>query len=286
MKPFFILKFKASQGNQEAVYQRAGANATKYATAGIGVMESEDFICNGDWKVSSILRCEAAQQNGDALPRGTVFSINDFITHRGHKKKITSITIINGLPVFGCVSANTGEAVANVLMADAALFVEPLAQPVAQANPARIAEIERQIIAANPRALRIQGLLKRRTETLQEFVQMFFEEFNNTAVESGATRNTVYVDTDDLQTLRGKRRSLGDLFMIFKYYYPTCTLKDVAKLLYVTLPPLNSHFSSCKCTQIHKRVWFYDENRNNEYKQANEADEYGLTRDQWRELLA
>lgn len=285
MQPFFIKSFKSTVGNAVWSYNTVGEC---YNVAnGQTTKKLYDFLGVNGFVIESIQRNEHQPTVGQALPTGTTFSINSILRNGAHQKKITSIIIVNGLPIFKCVSTTTGEDVNDTTLANAQLYVEETTNTVGASNPARIAEIQAQILAANPRALRVQGLLRNRgNQTLADFMRAFFEEFNNTAVESGATRNTVYTDTDDIQTVRGKRRSLGDIFMIMRWYFPTCTLKDVAKLLYVTLPASMPHLASCKCSEIRKRVWFYDESRTNEYKQPNDADEYILSKTNWLSLVA
>ncbi len=287
MQPFFIKSFKNLNGpygnNTIWEYQTVG----ECYRSGQHTRKLYDFLCDGTTTISSVQRNENQPIAGQALPTGTVFSIGSILRNGAHQKKITKIKIVNGNVMFECISVHTQEPVVDTPMLNAQLFVEPAVE-VGAANNEALNRLQTRILQDNPRALRVEGLLRvRGNQTLKEFVQCFFQEFNNSAVESNSTRNTIFVDDPDrIQTVRGKRRSLGDLFVIFRYYYPTCTLKDVAKLLYITLPPLMPHLASCKCREINKRVWFFDEARTNEYKHTDEADEYGYTKRQYSTMLA
>ncbi len=276
MQPYFIKSFKMGNGSPWE-YQTVGEC---YKSLGVHTMKLYDFFGIDGVKINSIQRNENQPTVGQALPTGTVFSIGSILRNGAHQKKITRIKIVQGNVIFECVSTVTQEPVNDTTMINAQLFVE---DPVTNTN--RITEIQTQILAANPRPLRLRGLLRNRNgQSIQEFMEMFFLEWNNENVEANVVKDTLYADTDDIQTVRGKRRSLGDLFMIFRYYYTTCTLKEIAKLLYITIAP---QISSCNCRTINKRVWFYEtDTRAGEYKQADERDEFGLTRQAWRELLA
>lgn len=134
-------------------------------------------------------------------------------------------------------------------------------------NP--FAEIEQQILSRNTRPIRLERLLKRRTESLQEFLERFFEQWNN-------DRNTIYCDDSSVQTDMGRRRSLGDIYMICKYYYPNCTLNEVLNLLINVLPEsMHDGFRSSYCSTIHKRVWYFNEDEDTEVFNKTTTDEFG-----------
>ena len=71
----------------------------------------------------------------------------------------------------------------------------------------------------------------------------------------------------------GKRRSLGDIYKICKYYFPEITLKELMKLLYVDLIAI-AGFRSSKCSQIRKRVWYYSNGSSNGLLNTGDTDEY------------
>lgn len=137
-------------------------------------------------------------------------------------------------------------------------------------------EIQARIISANTRPLRIQGIIRNRRETPKQFLVKFFkggDEFEGW----NETKNTLYADdAAGIQTEAGKRRSIGDIFMILRYYYPQITLKEVVQLLYIDLiRELNDGLRTSNCGQIHKRVWYYDTDEGGQFMEASQRDEYG-----------
>lgn len=151
---------------------------------------------------------------------------------------------------------------------------QPAPTPTATTgNNATINGMQAAIIAAYPRTIRLERLNRDRgRQTLQQFLIMFFEEYNR-------EKATIYVDTADtnreVQTPINRRRSLGDIFMICRYYYPTCTLREVLSLLYTTLP---NHFArgfrTSYCHTILKRVWYYNAELDNTVADRTRNDEY------------
>ncbi len=113
--------------------------------------------------------------------------------------------------------------------------------------------IEQTIKDKNLRAIRLEKLKKDRDgQTVEQFLIKFFTEWND-------NRNTIYVDNRDIQTPIGKRRSLGDIYMICLYYFPECSLKDVLDILYnQLLSSMPDGFRSSYCSTINKRVWYFD----------------------------
>lgn len=93
--------------------------------------------------------------------------------------------------------------------------------------------------------LRIKGLLKKRNESLKEFLVDFFNKWNN-------EKETLYVKDKTVQTNPGKRRSFGDIFTICKYYYPNVTVRELRDLLYIELPELVPNYRTSTCSQIKK----------------------------------
>jgi hypothetical protein len=126
--------------------------------------------------------------------------------------------------------------------------------------------------------IRVQGLLKKREETLKEFLIKFFTKWNH-------TKPTVFADSKAVQTPAAKRRSLGDIYKICKYYYPKTNLKQVRNLLYTTLHNEVPRFRSSYCNQIHKRVWYQGSaTQGAGVFDKTHADEYGLGWDNWLNL--
>lgn len=104
--------------------------------------------------------------------------------------------------------------------------------------------------------------------TLKQFLTKFFTEWNS-------ERNTIFVESREIQTAMNKRRSLGDIYMICKYYYPEITLKELIQLLYVDLASELSGFRTSICSQINKRVWYYDPSKSTGIYDETDEDEFG-----------
>lgn len=136
-------------------------------------------------------------------------------------------------------------------------------------------DIEKKIVKENE-PIRLERTLKKRTESLEEFIVKFFQKFNE-------DRNTIYVMSKKVQTDTGRRRSMGDIYMICKYYYPTCTLKEVAAILY-RLIGTERGFRSSICSQIHKRVFYFSDSDANQLYGKTTPDEYGKTTAFWNPL--
>ena len=145
-----------------------------------------------------------------------------------------------------------------------------------------IAQLEAELVARwdreNPERIRLSKTAKRRRETLHEFLIEFFENWNQP--NGDPAKQTVFVNSNTVQTLNNKRRSLGDLYMICKYYYPTMTLTELLRELYIELPRhfntggRRTGFRSSICSQIHKRVWYYAAGSSNEIINSTSNDEY------------
>jgi len=143
---------------------------------------------------------------------------------------------------------------------------------VTQIEPLNVNTLQTKILSNYNRPIRLANTLKKSIAklTLYEFLKEFFETYNH-------ERDTIYADnTSEVQTEMSKRRSLGDIFMLCRYYFPNCTLKDVLKILYVDLHNLVPGFRTSWCNQIHKRVWYLeDSDDENEQCNKTQTDEYG-----------
>lgn len=100
------------------------------------------------------------------------------------------------------------------------------------------------------------------------FLKMFITDYNN-------NNDTCYVDSGRVQTERAKRRSLADIYMICKYYYPNCTLHEVIQALYAELPLIFTGLGSLICKAINKRIWW--DFKKPRFDEAEKADEFGNT---------
>lgn len=146
--------------------------------------------------------------------------------------------------------------------------VAAAAAPVAEAKPAVdiFTKIEEKLLKERP--LRIT-ILKKRPETPEQFLIRFFKEWNE-------DKDTIYADDKSVQTVAGKRRSLGDIFLIMRYYYPTITVKEVMNLLVNALPrKINDGFRSSWCNQTSKKMFYYDTEQENGVFDKTKNDEWG-----------
>ncbi len=146
--------------------------------------------------------------------------------------------------------------------------------------------LQRIIISPYTRPIRLERTLRVRKETLAVFINKFFTEWNgNNEIdeEQGEYKNTIYVDNHEIQTDWGRRRSLGDIFMICRYYYPNCTLREVLTVLTTIVG--NPHYRSSWCNTIRKKVWYYDTNAENGVFNTEKQDEYGYTYTQYLQAL-
>lgn len=81
--------------------------------------------------------------------------------------------------------------------------------------------------------------------TLIDFIYLFFVKLNDKF-------STVDPENDDyLICHSGRSRSLGDIYKICKYYYPTTTIEEVKELLLDFGTNLVGHF----CNDIDRRVY-------------------------------
>lgn len=139
-------------------------------------------------------------------------------------------------------------------------------------------EIKRQVEGKEP--IRVRGILKKREETLLNFLTKFFTRWNEE--ESG--HDTIYVDSEEIQTEAGKRRSFGDLYLISKYYYPRMTIEQFRDVmcgdLFTAVPRLRT--SWCEATQ--QRMWYQGtDTQPSGIMNRRKHDEFGNTWNQLKE---
>lgn len=133
-------------------------------------------------------------------------------------------------------------------------------------------------IEKNTNPIRIKGLLKKREEPLKEFLIKFLTTWVY-------EKDTVWVSTGLAQCHKGARRSINDLFLISKHYYPETTLKEVAQLLFIEFPTSLKGFSSSYCPTIMRRVFKVYPNHLIIVEGKIVRDQFSLTWDEWRYLL-
>lgn len=150
--------------------------------------------------------------------------------------------------------------------------IEPIVKPKVNMYDNILLQINKDYL----QPIRLEKTLKNRgKQTLERFLINFFNDYN-------LSRNTIYSTTKKVQTEMGKRRSLGDIYMICKYYFPNCTVQEVYKLLTGVLPNyFVNGFRTSSCKMINKRVWYYDANKKNELLNKEYVDEFGNTYEQY-----
>lgn len=104
--------------------------------------------------------------------------------------------------------------------------------------------VEKQILAENKLLyFKEYPKEKKRKRTLSQFISHFINYLNN-------EYDTYKVGEDSIQCDILADRSLTDIFLCCKYYYPECTLQEVATLLWNKLG-----LRSWYCPNIKRRVY-------------------------------
>jgi hypothetical protein len=253
---YLITKFKSRNSNVEfhvhPTYQELYINSTNSNDT----KNLMDFICSANYAIEAVRKTD-----------GEEFEVyTSMVTVGDVSKKVVDISIRKGLVVLYLFAHAE-----SVFLGDAVKYVEPIPEPALsdEVKEDFFIDIQYQIIEANPSSIRLPGLLRnRKTQTLSDFLRTFFLKWND-------EKDTIFVEDRDIQTAAGKRRSVGDIFMICRYYYPTCTLSQVYDILLNQLPiTMPSGFRTSYCSTINKRVWYYDATKESAQKDLNKADEY------------
>lgn len=221
-----------------------------------------DFLCMPNSKINSV--------KDETRPDRSAFAIGDTTRQgriTGFKPSNNQMEVyLNGAKV-NTVLLNALTPIPNAVpvipvVAPAAPVVAPSRSQISQ----ELTNIENKILAAKD--IRLEKFLKKNLPpTLEEFLIKFFTNYN-------IEKATIYVDDKKVQTTSGRRRSVGDIYKICKYYYPNCTFKEVLTLLYKTLAvKFKEGFRFSYCNTIHKRVFYYEQGRPNYVE--NSTDEYG-----------
>lgn len=271
MQKYIIKQFRV--GND--LFTKNERSGNYVSLNGAATCSLMDFLCLPNSSINSVERQPVVGTTRE------LFTIDDLLNNG---ERIQTIKIVMGeVKIYTPTTSYTLEA--------ATRYIAPTPIPVeteVRRGPGRpkksvdntgldpeLLTIQNRIEASfNGRQLRLSGTLKKRKETPEEFLYKFFNEWNNTNSET--TKITKWVDDDVTQCECGKRRSLGDLYMILKYYFPTITVKDVLVILYIKLPTrLTNGFRTSKCNQIHKRVWYYAPGSSNAIGSTDVDDEYG-----------
>jgi len=264
MSNFLITKFKSRQSSVMYVKDATQNDLFRNIANNADTKKVMDFMCSSTYEIHEVKR----------LSDGLLFEKSSTKVNYNHTQTnrfIDRISIENGEIKLNHYSGS------SVLLQNAVMYTTPPAAnnaPTTNLNQiqkdAFFNTIQNTIIAANPRAVRLPGLLRNRgTQSLQAFLQEFFTNWN-------AEKDTIFADNREVQTQAGKRRSVGDIFMICKYYYPSCTLKQVYKALLIDMPAIMpAGFRTSKCTTINKRVWYFDSAQESGQINLETNDEYG-----------
>jgi len=266
MSNFLITKFKSRTSNVE--YHKHPTQNDLFINSNNtqDTKKVMDFMCSPTYQIKAVKRLTDGQEFEIGVSR-----IN--YTTQYTNRNISSIFIKDGQIYLAADSLSTQ-------LINAVKYVIPQPAPVAVVNPPALAAvqaemfttIQNKILAANTRAIRLPGLLRnRKTETLKQFLVKFFKEWNE-------EKDTIYADNRDVQTAAGKRRSIGDLFMICRYYFPNTTVKQLYNCLINELPTaIPDGFRGSYCNTINKYVFYFNEGGNNGFYDRERNNEYGYT---------
>ena len=227
-----------------------------------------DFLCDPDYIITKV-------KYGTINPRE--FELLEFVKYNNNRVQIDGFTIIKN-KMYIATEDDNGPDDGLIHIALAIPYINNQ-QLIDEANQF-FTQLQQTILDSNPRKFRILGVLKNRRESVKEFLIKFFKGTGNMTQGWNNSKNTIYLDNSEVQTESGRRRSLGDIFIVLRYYYPNITLKEVVKLLYVTLPEElrgNNGLRSSYCNQINKRVWYCENNANGNWYNTELPDEYNNT---------
>ena len=259
MKILQILKFKERQTNN--IYS-LNTNTGDYIDYNNNKFHLYSFF-GKDVIVISIL---------DKL-RDITFSVGDSVTTPLGPKEIISMQIVGGAENTTVqFTLFTNNASNTILMRNCTKVVPviPVAPTIKKTNNSEFEELQQRIIKDfDAKTLKFAVFVRKKSETFEEFKTLFFGRNNEF--------DTVYSENNNVQTTKGRRRSLGDIFMICKYYYPNISLSTVIAWLYSP-----EYFKGQYCSEVKKRVWRIDYNVMNH---ENFNDEYGKTTNYYKTLL-
>jgi hypothetical protein len=287
MQKFKILEFRSTNGNIRYVLNE---NTGHYINQDGEIKSRLDFICKQGYYVYSVKRNHA--MHARTIHSELIITVNQNYLIDNQIRSISKIIIEKGeVNVMVWLENNLYHN--SIINPVPAVPVPTVTIPVANttvignnvvANDQFFTTLQTRILTENPRAIRLERTLRARTETPKQFLEKFFKTWNEVDDDSPnysnnqSEKDTIYVDDSTVQTVAGKRRSLGDIFMIMRYYYSTITLKEVMKLLYVDLitnSSISNNFRTSKCNTINKRVWYYDYDSEAGIYDRTVTDEYG-----------
>lgn len=241
-----------------------------------------DFICMSNTYINSVKdnTTNLSFAIGETTPQGRV---TGFKPVNSSMEVFVNNARVNTIPLANLRKAPAAAPVQAVPVAvRPVVTTAPVAQSrsQAQAISPELLAIEKRILGNEP--IRLEKLLKKTIPaTLKDFLIKFFETYNG-------EKNTIYVESKRVQTQTGRKRSLGDIYFICKYYFPDCTLKQVLTLLYTTLPAHYGArgFRTSYCNVINKRVWYYSSGSASQVYDIEVADEFGKKVPFYREQIS
>lgn len=262
MKNYKILEFKVNNGgNATWVLDQTSGH---YKLSGDS-RDELDLLYNRSIIISKV---------EDLSRPGKIFKIGDLL---GPSTSITCFEFRNNNLYLVC---NTHSLRA---LSAANLYVEPVAEP--RNYKTVLKELETKLLRERPLQLgnNSSNTFTNPNQTLEEFLFNFFGNYN-------PNYNTCYSDGERAseQTPAGKRRSLSDIFLICRKYYPTCSLRDVIQYLYVDVFVKIPHLRTLKCFVISKRVWWIagEHAGVDKIKHTTISDEFGFIFDEYKQMLA
>lgn len=104
--------------------------------------------------------------------------------------------------------------------------------------------------------------------TLKQFIHTLVRQYNY-------KYDTVFVKNEystRVQCFSGKRRSLGDIYLICKHYYPNCKIEEVLSILINLLQ--NKEIYGSYCSTIHKYVFHLSSNFTKTNCEVEYCEEY------------
>ena len=264
MKSYKILEFGSAQ-QDTMVYTLNETSGNYTFVAGATPRGELDLLYDRFviiLKVQDTTRTSKIFKIGDVLEGGQVITSFKFVNNK-------LCLVINTNFVHSLSSAN--------------LRAEPVAVPKNLKNVLK--SIENRILRERPLQLgnNSSHVFINPNQPLVEFMYRFFGDYNqayNTCYSHGERASE--------QTPVGKRRSLTDIFLICRKYYPACTLKEVVQFLYVDIYARIPHLRTLKCSSIHKRVWWLSGEHfpQDKIKHRSTPDEFDYTFDEYIAMLS
>lgn len=152
-------------------------------------------------------------------------------------------------------------------------YIQQLQGQLNEEEPMTFEQIEQEIL--DQPEIRLERTKRNRQESALSFLKNFLRDYNH-------KRDTIYTDPRAVQTPKGKRRSMNDIYKIFNYYYPDVEFRTFLQYLHVDLPRTMEGFRSSMCSMINKRVYYYD-GRSSSIYNKRAKDQFNRRWDDWKE---